>query len=427
MNVLDRKIAPEFQQVKNIQFLDVKQTQLSNGIEVNYINGGSQEILKIDFIFNAGNLFQTKSLVASSTNQLMKEGTKNYSSFEISEGIDKYGAFFEVENSYDTSTLTLYTLTKHLNSVLPYVKEVILQPQFSEKEFEIFKENAIERFKINLEKVSFLARKEFMTAIFSEQHPYGGSVNINDYNELSLNDIKQFYNENYNLGNCNIIVSGKVNDKTIDQLNTFFGKEKIAKSTSKIKGDLALQKKPTTIYIEKENALQSAIRIGRVFPNKLHKDYFGLQILNTVLGGYFGSRLMNNIREDKGYTYGIGSGILSLKNAGYFFISTEVGSDVTQKALTEIYKEIEIIRTVEIPKEELELVKNYMLGQLLKSCDGPFNMASLFENVNEYGLDYDFYNNYIKIIKEITPKILLDLGAKYFDKSDLTEIVVGKI
>ncbi len=427
MNVLDRQKAPEFQQVQNIQFLDVAKTYLNNGVEVNSINGGSQEVMKIDFIFNAGNLYQTKPLIASSTNQLMKEGTKNYSSFEISEGIDNYGAFFEVENSYDTATLTLYTLTTYLGDVLPYVKEVLLCPEFSEKEFGIFKENAIERFKINLEKVSFLARKEFMNAIFSADHPYGGTVGVSDYSDLCLDDLKDFYRNTYNLGNCNIIVSGKVNKTNIDLLNTFFGKEPTLELKPKIQGDLSLSIYGKKIYVEKENALQSAIRIGRVLPNKLHEDYFGLQVLNTVLGGYFGSRLMSNIREDKGYTYGIGSGILSLKNAGYFFISTEVGSDVTKKALIEIYKEIEIIRTQEIPKEELELVKNYMLGQLLVSCDGPFNMASLFDSVNEYGLDYSFYNDYIKTIKEVTPKILLELAVKYFDKSNLTEVVAGKI
>lgn len=424
---LDRKKAPEFKQVDNIHFLDTVKTELDNGIEFNYINGGSQDIIKIDFIFNAGNLYQNKALVASSTNQLIKEGTQNYSAYEISEGIDKYGAFFEVENAYDTATLTLYTLTKHLSNVIPFVREVILFPAFSEKEFNIYKSNAIERYKINLEKVSFVARKTFMPAIFGETHPYGYSVKISDYDNLTINDIKDFYTENYNLENCRILASGKVSEASINILNYAFGKEKISSNPSKeIKFPSSL-KNNSSIYIEKENALQSAIRIGSVFPNKLHKDYYGLQILNTVLGGYFGSRLMNNIREDKGYTYGIGSGILSLKDAGYFFISTEVGSDVTNKALKEIYKEIELVRTEEIPLEELDLVKNYLLGQLLKSCDGPFNMGSMFENVHEYGLDYSFYNNYIHTIKTITPRTLLELGAKYFNKTDLIEIVVGKI
>ena len=427
MDVLDRKKAPAFHQVNNIQFLDVVKTNLDNGIELSYINGGSQEILKIDFIFNAGNWFQGKPLIASSTSQLLKEGTKNYSAYEISEGIDNYGAFFEVENSYDTTTLTLYTLTKHLNSVLPFIKEVILLPKFSKKEFEIYKNNSIERFKINLEKVSFVARKNFMPFIFGENHPYGTNVTLDDYENLTIGDITNFYNKNYELGNCRILVSGKVEQPTIKCLNNFFGKEQISKNSLSEKKVTISTNEHFPQYIEKENALQSAIRIGRIFPNKLHKDYFGLQILNTVLGGYFGSRLMNNIREDKGYTYGIGSGIISLKNSGYFFISTEVGSNVTQDALDEIYKEIELIRTQEIPKEELELVKNYMLGQLLKSCDGSFNMASLFESANEYGLDYSYYDKYIKTIKEITPKIILELGVNYLKKSDLKEIVVGKL
>ena len=426
MIALDRKKAPAFHQVNNIEFLDATTTSLDNGIEVNYLNGGSQEILKIDFIFDAGNWFQAKPLIASSTNQLIKEGTKNYSAFEISEGIDIYGAFFAVESSYDNATLTLYTLSKHLESVLPYVKEIILSPSFSEREFNIYRDNAIERFKINLEKVSFIARKEFMLAMFGDQHPYGIDVSLASYENLALSDITNFYSSNYNLGNCSILIAGLVNQSTIESLNVFFGGEEITNNVMPKKQASIIPTDQDNLFIEKENALQSAIRIGSTIPNKLHVDHNGLQILNTVLGGYFGSRLMRNIRENKGYTYGINSGIISLKNAGYFFIGTEVGSQVTKDALSEIYKEIELIRTQEIPKEELNLVKNYMLGQLLKSCDGPFNMAALFEGVNEYGLDYSFYNNYIKTIKEITPKTLLELGAKYLNKSDLTEIVVGQ-
>jgi predicted Zn-dependent peptidase len=424
---LNRKKAPVSSQVNNIEFLKVAITKLDNGIEVNYINGGSQEILKINFIFDAGNWFQNYPLIATSTNNLIKEGTATYSSAEIAEGIDKYGAFFEVENSYDTATLTLYTLSKHLNKVLPYVKEVILSPAFSINEFNIYQNNALEKFKINLEKVSFVARQKFMEILFGEEHPYGVIADINDYKKLALTDISDFYKNHYNLANCRILVSGKVKEDAIESLNSFFGSESILKTTPTEKSATSSVNNHSTIYIEKENALQSAIRIGRIFPNKLHKDYFGLQILNTVLGGYFGSRLMKNIREDKGYTYGVGSGIMSLKNSGYFFISAEVGSKVTKNALNEIYKEIELLRTEEIPTEELKLVKNYMLGQLLKSCDGPFNMASLFESVHMYGLDYNFYNNFITTIKNITPKTLLNLGIKYLNKSDLKEVVVGQI
>jgi predicted Zn-dependent peptidase len=265
-----------------------------------------------------------------------------------------------------------------------------------------------------------------MCAVFGNENPLGRNTSLSDYQNLKLSDIKEFYASFYALSNCEIIISGKVEQSTINSLNTYFGKEGMGNSTPNIEVDF----KPTKqqkLFIKKDNALQSAIRIGRKLPNKLHPDYFGLQILNTVFGGYFGSRLMKNIREDKGYTYGIGSGVSSFLDGGYFFISTDVGSDVAKDALKEIYKEIELIRTEEIPLEELQLVKNYLLGKLLKSCDGPFNMAELFENVYFYGLDYDFYNNYIKTIKEITPKTLIALGVKYFNPADLTEVVVGKL
>jgi zinc protease len=425
--VLDRTLPPKFKQVSTIEFIDVINHHLDNGIELNYINGGSQDIIKIDFIFNAGNWFQTKPLIASTTNALVKEGTKSYSAFEIAEGIDSYGAFLEVENSFDTATITIYTLTKHLKNVLPYVKEVICYPALSENEFEIYKNNAIERFKVNIEKVSFVARKEFAQLIFGKENPYGSNVTINDYTNLELTDIKKFHTNYYQLNNCKILVAGKVDKTVIEDINSFLGNENITKKSFSNQETSSHHQPKNSIYIEKENALQSAIRIGRLMPNKLHPDYLGLQVFNTILGGYFGSRLMTNIREDKGYTYGIGSGMVSLVNGGYFFISTEVGSEVTKNALKEIYKEIEILRTKEVNEQELDLVKNYMLGQLLKSCDGAFNMANLFESVELYGLDNDFYNNYIDTIKKITPKTIKELGVKYFNKVDLKEVVVGLI
>ena len=425
---LDREIPPKFQQVNNIEFLNSTISVLDNGVNVNLLSGGTQDILKIDFIFQAGTYHQSQPLIARATNQLLQQGSKNYTAFEIAEGIDQYGAFLQAETSYDTSTITLYSLSKHLQQVLPYLSELILHPTFPEKEFHIYKNNSLERFKINQEKVGFVARQRFIQHLFGKNHPYGFAAAFNNYEDLSLTEIKTFYKNYYALNNAQIIVSGNISDDVLPLLNNFFGKESCSNPAEQkvIDVNVAPETK-TNVFIEKEGALQSAIRIGRQFPNKLHPDYFGLQILNTVLGGYFGSRLMKNIREDKGYTYGIGSGIVSLKNGGYFFISTEVGSDVTSKALAEIYKEMEILSTKEIPEQELGLVKNYLLGQLLKSCDGPFNMASLYENVLLYGLDYTFYENYINTIKGITSKTLLNLAQTYLNKSELKEVVVGKI
>lgn len=428
MSILDRASAPKFKQVSSIHFLHPKTQNLDNGIIVHSIAGGSQDILKIDFIFKAGIWHQNNPLIAKATNSLLKEGTNKYNAHDIADGIDQYGAYFQHEVDYDNASLTIYTLAKYLDNVLVYIKEILLYPKFDEHEFSTYRENSIERFKINQEKVSFLARNEFMKQLFGYDFPYGKIAKIEDFKNLSLTEIKEFYNNFYDLSNCEIVASGNVTSKTFNSLNNCFGSQKIKTEAIYIKTQTINNKEQNKkVHIEKKGALQSAIRIGKLMPNKLHPDYYKLQILSTILGGYFGSRLMKNIREDKGYTYGIGCGLLSLKNTGYFFISTEVGAEVTSNALQEIYKEIKLLQTEEVSKEELDLVKNYLLGNLLKSCDGPFKMASLFENVHFYGLDYSFYNNYIETIKTITSEELIKIANEYLKIDSLTEIVAGSI
>ena len=178
--------------------------------------------------------------------------------------------------------------------------------------------------------------------------------------------------------------------------------------------------------IEKEGALQSAIRIGKLMFNKTHPDFQSLQVLNTVYGGYFGSRLMSNIREDKGYTYGIGSGLVSLQHGGYFFITTEVGVDVTAKAIKEIYFEMDRLRKEKITTDELQLVKNYLLGTFLRSVDGPFAMADRFKGILNYNLGYDYFDRYIATIRAVSASDLMGLANTYFDKDSMIELVVGK-
>jgi zinc protease len=156
-----------------------------------------------------------------------------------------------------------------------------------------------------------------------------------------------------------------------------------------------------------------------------HPDYPGMAVLNTLLGGYFGSRLMSNIREDKGYTYGIGSAMVSLREAGYFFISTEVGADVTTAALDEIYKEVKRLQDEPAGEDELSTVRNYLSGTFLKSIDGPFALIDRFKTLTLSGLGYDYYDRYLQTVQSISPAQLQELALRYFNRNDFMELVVG--
>jgi predicted Zn-dependent peptidase len=224
------------------------------------------------------------------------------------------------------------------------------------------------------------------------------------------------------------VAAGNLPDNLDAALNNHFGKGDWGQAKAASKSLVpAMSSTHQKTLVEKSDAIQSAIRVGRILFNKTHPDYFKFQVLNTILGGYFGSRLMANIREDKGYTYGIGSGLNSLLHSGYFFISTEVGADVTTKALDEIHKELKLLREDLVSESELETVRNYILGQFLRSVDGPFALAEKFKAVYEFGLDYSYYDKYFHAVKTVTPAEIRDLANKYFQEKDLIECVAGKM
>nr|WP_315424720.1 pitrilysin family protein [uncultured Pedobacter sp.] len=422
--MLNRQQAPDFKQVSTINFIHPEKKVLDNGVPVFTIYSGEQDLVRIEFIFDNVNWKSEKPLQAIAVNALINNGTNKFSAKEIAEQIDFYGAFFQTEYVQDQSSVTLYTLNKHLRSALPIVKDVLSESQFPQQELDIYIQNQKQKLQVNLKKNDILARKEFAHALFGNT-AYGVNIQAEHYDALKREDLVDYFKAAYAPNNCTIIVSGKFDEASFNLLNDAFGKDWEKSNAIKNSFDFAATAKQT-IYTEKPEALQSAIRIGQLAINRKHEDFSGLQILNTVLGGYFGSRLMNNIREDKGYTYGIGSGVSSLQQAGYLFIATEVGADVCAAALTEIYKEIEILKTELVGDEELDLVRNYMLGSMLGSLENVFSHADKFKNIYFAGLDYDYYTRYIEKVKTITAEELLALANKYLITDHFTEVVIGK-
>jgi len=424
---LDRKQAPDFKTIDAIQIQHAVENTLDNGIKVYTIDSGSQELTKIEFLFKAGMYYQSQPLLASAANNLLETGTKNYTANELSDKIDFFGSFFECSVEQDFASLALFSLNKYVDKSLHFVEDIIKNPTFPQDEFDIYLSNKQQKHLVNTEKVNVLARRRFSELVFGDNHPYGRDVKSEDFDRLTIDKVKEFYHTFYHSGNCTIIASGKLSKDLIETLNGFFGKTTWgnvqAIPVPKVKIDTTKEIKH---FIEKPDAIQSAVRVGRLMFNKKDPDYFKFQVLNTILGGYFGSRLMANIREDKGYTYGIGSGLASLVNSGYFFISTEVGTDVTKDTLKEIYKEIKILREELVDADELETVRNYILGQFLRSVDGPYSLGDKFKAIWEFGLGYDYFEKYFEAVKTITPEEIKALANTYLQEKDLIELVVGK-
>jgi zinc protease len=425
--MLNRQLPPPYKTIDRIVIQKVNSAQLDNGVDLFTLSAGSQEISRIELIFRAGMYHQPATLIASCTNTLLESGTRSFSADQISEGIDFYGSFLELQVEQDFASVTLYALNKYLEDSLKYIAEMVTVPTFPEEEFRIHVANKRQKHAINSQKVNVLAKRRFVELLFGEHHPYGVAVHDSDFDRVSVAELRAFFNQRYNFGNCTIIAAGNLPKDIRFTLNRYLGETPWGgKPLLKDVVTEPHQDRKSAHFVEREDAIQSAIRVGRLLFNKRHPDYFKFQVLNTILGGYFGSRLMANIREDKGYTYGIGSGLTNLVNAGYFSISTEVGTEVTGNTLEEIYREIGRLREDLVPVNELETVRNYMLGNFLRSVDGPFSLAEKFRSIWEYGLDYSFFDNYFAAVKSVRPDELRDLANRYLQREDLLECVSGK-
>ena len=425
--MIDRTSAPLIKDA--IEFdLKLKPYQkmvLNNGVEVYAINAGEQELLQLEIVFYAGNSYEANKGVALATNFMLKNGTSTKTAFQINEHFEYYGAYCNRSCYNETAVLSLHTLNKHLNVLLPVMREMITDANFPESELDIFKQNSQQKLQVNLKKCDFVANRLIDAYLFGEDHPYGKYLSAENYQALSTDQLKAHFQQYYVNGRAVIFVAGKLPADLFEQLNQQFGDLAITKNGQSLPAQQlipAVQKKQ---HISNDpNGVQAAIRIARPFPNRHHPDFMNVMVLNTLFGGFFGSRLMSNIREDKGYTYGIHSYVQNHIQESAWMISTEAGKDVSEATVTEVYKEMDLLRNTLIDEEELLLVRNYMIGFILGDLDGPFQIIGRWKNIILNDLDEHYFYDSIKVIKSISAEELKALAEKYLKPADFYELVV---
>lgn len=421
MTQLNRKAAPDFKEIDSINFQLPQVSTLDNSIPYIEYNLGSQELIKIDLVFRAGTKYQSKPLQAAFTNSMLNEGTTHFNSLEIANKIDFYGAFLETDVNSDFATVSLYVLNKHLDDVLPMLKEVVTLSNFPEQEFEKKIKIKKQKFIINQEKVETLASMAYSNTVFKGTK-YANHTTLDSFDKLTHQDCITFFENHYQMSEMDIFVAGKVDESVKKKINELFGKDSLTHTVPKF--DVGINTYlPSFQFIEKAKAIQSSIRIGRPLISYDHPDYNKLKVMNTIFGGYFGSRLMANIREEKGYTYGIGSVVMAKENMGNLIIYTEVGTDVTQPALDEIRKEITLLQTKKVGEEELFKVKNYLLGSLLQNTDGVFEQLERYKTLYYYNLPNNYYSQYIDEVRATTSEEIITLANTYLN--DLSFVIAG--
>lgn len=427
MNMPDRTMQPPILDAVEftLQLKPCTTFTLDNGIQVYAIDAGEQEVLMVEWVFYAGNWFEDKNIVAATTNFMLKNGTRNRTAFSINEHFENFGAYLNRSCYNETATVSLHCLNKHVGKLLPVVTELFTESIFPEEELSIYKQIQQQRLSVNLKKSEFVAGRVIDELVYGFHHPYGIYTSFADYDALQREELVRFYNQYYTHGNCIIFVAGKLPADIQEQLNSNFGHLPLKPSPAGLKQHAmtpAAEKKHRVM--NDENGVQAAIRLARPFPTRHHPDFIRVQVLNNIFGGYFGSRLMSNIREDKGYTYGIHSYIQNHIHETAWMVSTEAGRQVSDATLEEIYKEMKRLREEPVAEDELHLVRNYMIGIVLGDLDGPFHIIARWKNYILNNLTDAYFYNSVHTIKSITAEELMELAGKYLREEDFYELVV---
>jgi len=423
---MNRTQSPALQQIDRLDIRNFTESKLSNGSRLIIADGVEQELIRVELLFRGGRWYEPQQGVSRAVCNLMRKGTSTKSAKEIADSIDYFGAQLEVHAGQDLTSMTIFCLKKYLPELLPIAEEILLDAAFTEEELELFIARQKQKLRINAQNTDFHANRKFSSVLFGANHPYGYSLTENALDLLKRNTLLDHHRTHYRPGDAMLFMSGNIADQDIALVDQYFGKYqpqgKIISATDKSIYTDAEHK----FFIPKDDSVQSSVRIGTMTVNKTHPDFADLNVLNTLFGGYFGSRLMTNIREERGYTYGIYSSIAHLRHASYFSIETEVGNEVCAPALEEIYKEMDLLKKVAVEEEELSIVRNYMLGGLLRATDGPFNRINVIKNMLLSDLTLEYFDNLERSIRSITPERLMELAQKYFDHETMKEVVCGK-
>ncbi|MES1214761.1 MAG: pitrilysin family protein [Bacteroidota bacterium] len=423
--MIDRKQAPPI--VDSVNFhLQLKPYQkfiLSNGVEVYAIDAGAEEVMLVEWVFAAGNCFEDQNLVATTANFLLRNGTSKKKAFEINEWFEFYGAYLNRKCYHETASITLHCLNKHIGSLLPAVKELIIDSVMPQDELSIYQQNMKQRLKVSLKKSDFVASRLIDVYLFGEQHPYGRYSTEEALDALNREQLLEFYKKYYQQGKLTMFVAGKLPANLEKLLNENFGDLPNA-NIKNVETAIHPASEKKVRVTNDPDGMQGAIRIARPFPNRHHPDFLKAQMLNALFGGFFGSRLMSNIREDKGYTYGIHSFLQNHFQLSSWMISTEAGKDVCEATIDEVYKEMKRLRDEPVPEDELMLVRNYMMGSILGDLDGPFQIIARWKNIILNELDESYFYQSINTIKTIPAEELQGLAQKYLIPEEFYELVV---
>jgi predicted Zn-dependent peptidase len=428
----DRSKIPAPGAAPSLKLPPIQKRALSNGLPVWIVEMHEVPLASVSLVVKAGAAADPagKYGVASFTAAMLDEGAGTRSALDLADAVEFLGASLATGSSFDASTVRLQTPVSKLDDALPLMADVALRPTFSQAELDRLRQERLTSLLQTRDNPSGLASAGFARLVFGPRHRYGTAAMGNEASngEMTVSDLRAFYSSHYQPRHAHLIVVGDVTAAAmLPKLEKAFGGWKNGAAATAPAVGAATQHGPRQIYlIDKPGAAQSQIRIGWVGVPRSTPDYYALDVVNTVLGGSFTSRLNQNLRETHGYAYGAGSVFDMRSSAGPFFAAAGVQSDKTTESLQEFFKELTAIRQP-IPADELARAKNYLALGFPAEFETTGGMAGNLISLVVYNLPETYFNEYVPKIQAVTAADATRVAAQYIQPDRFAVVVVGDL
>lgn len=419
-------LTPIINDIEKVVFLPVEEIKLPNGLSLFIINAGDQPVCKIDAVFEAGTASYADRVLPAAVNALLNDGTSKHTAGQLADLIDGKGAFFMAGCQMDFAKATLFSLSRFAKDVLPVFLEMINDSVFREDEVELYKQTMKQQFLIQRDRVNVQSNQALLNAMYGKDGAYGDPTSENDFEALSVDNIKAFYRSNVKKVPRFFVASGKIDPELKTYLIQSLGSIELNKKEIALEKSYKILPTPKNwIKIKGKHSKQVSMRLGRVALPYGHPDYWNLSLLTTILGGYFGSRLNKVLREEKGLTYGVHAYITHLKFSSFLSIHSELNSESWEEAYAATLSVFDELKTELVLKEELNMVVQYIKGNLLQSFDGPFAQSNYLLTSLVLGLDKNRALDYFDFLDVVKPEQIRKTAQNYLDKNSFFKIVAG--
>jgi zinc protease len=419
--MLQRDIPPFFTTDFSISLEPAETSRLNGNIPTHVLKSSTIEVFRLEVIYPVGLLNAPNLETGHFITRLMALGTHSRSALQIAEDFEKLGGFFDINLGNFKTTFTLHGMSKYFEQYLPVLLDVIYNSTFPSSEIEIQKKQAEQSHLINAKKSAFVAQREFKEVLYGAASLMGQTLNLNQIQRLNKEELSAFHTYALAESSFEIYICGNVTDTQLKNLEEVLSG--ISSSKKLATPDFPEKRSAENRTVSLEDSVQSTLTIGKRLFNRTHPDFHKFLVTNTVFGGYFGSRLMKNIREDKGLTYGISSSLVSNLVDGVFSIKADLNKEKLDEAISEVHKEIICLKTEPVSESELSTVKNYIKGNILNGTNTIFDIMDKHKAIATEGLPEDFYETLSDKIQSVTQEDIIEMANKHLN--DFSTIIAG--